>query len=112
MKIERQRYVRFNIFSEQSLIIDAKQLAQFIWRQYNSLFGEIKSGKAGFWITDYDENTQEGTIRCSHLVLDELVATLTLLTSINDASVAFDTIKTSGILDKLPKSEDNSELAS
>jgi RNase P/RNase MRP subunit POP5 len=102
MKIERQRYVRFKIFSEQPVIIDAKQLSQFIWRQYNSLFGEIKSGKAGFWITDYDEQTQEGTIRCAGIVLEELVVALTLLTSINDALVAFDTIKTSGIMDKLP----------
>lgn len=102
MKIERQRYVKFRVFSENPVIIDAKELSQYIWRQYNGLFGEIKSGKAGFWITDYDARTQEGTIRCSHVVLDELVAALTLLTSINDVEVAIDTIKTSGIIDKLP----------
>ncbi|HME54747.1 MAG TPA: Rpp14/Pop5 family protein [Candidatus Lokiarchaeia archaeon] len=105
MKIERQRYVRFKMFSERPVVIDAKQLSQFIWRQYNSLFGEIKSGKAGFWITDYDETTQAGTIRCAGIVLDELVAALTLLTSINDILVAFDTIKTSGVIDKLPETD-------
>jgi len=107
MKIERQRYVRFNVFSEHPLGIDAKQLSQFIWRQYNALFGEIKSGKAGFWIIDYDEKSQEGTIRCAHVVLDELVAALTLLTSIDDIAVAIDTIKTSGIIDKLPEPASN-----
>jgi len=105
MKIERQRYVRFKLFTERPMVIDAKQLSQFIWRQYNGLFGEIKSGKAGFWITDYDERTQEGTIRCAHVVLDELVAALTLLIAIDDVPVAIDTIKTSGIMDKLPKQD-------
>ena len=101
MKTERQRYVRFQIFSFRPVNIDVKDLAQIIWRQYNNLFGEVKSGKAGFWITDYDGKTLEGTIRCSNIVLDELVATLTLITSINDVDVAIDTVKTSGIHKKL-----------
>ncbi len=101
MKVERQRYIRFRIFSERPAPIDAKELATVIWRQYNGLFGEVKSGKAGFWIIDYDPKTQEGTIRCAHIVQDELVAALTLITSINDVAAAVDTIKTSGTLAKL-----------
>nr|MDO8110264.1 Rpp14/Pop5 family protein [Candidatus Sigynarchaeota archaeon] len=105
VKTERQRYVRFRLFSERPVNADVKELAQAIWRQYNSLFGEVKSGKAGFWITDYDVKSREGTIRCSNTVLDELVASLTLITTINDIEVAIDTIKTSGIHKKLPPVE-------
>ncbi len=101
MKEERQRYIRFRIFSERPVPADEKELATFIWRQYNGLFGEVKSGKAGFWIIDYDPITQEGTIRCAHVVQDELVAALTLVTSINDVAAAVDTLKTSGTLAKL-----------
>jgi RNase P/RNase MRP subunit POP5 len=101
MKVERQRYIRFRIFSERPVSIDSKELATLVWRQYNGLFGEIKSGKAGFWIIDYDVKLQEGTIRCAHVVQDELVAALTLLTSINDVDVAIDTVNTSGILAKV-----------
>jgi RNase P/RNase MRP subunit POP5 len=101
VKVERQRYIRFRIFSERPAPVDAKELATVIWRQYNGLFGEVKSGKAGFWIIDYDPKTQEGTIRCAHVVQDELVAALTLLTSINDVAVAVDTLRTSGTLAKL-----------
>ncbi len=101
MKVERQRYIRFRIFSERPVPVDEKELATVIWRQYNGLFGEVKSGKAGFWITDYDPKAQEGTIRCAHVVQDELVAALTLITSINDVTAAVDTVKTSGTLAKL-----------
>lgn len=101
MKVERQRYIKFRIFSERPVPVDAKDLATAVWRQYNGLFGEVKSGKAGFWIIDYDPKAQEGIIRCAHVVQDELVAALTLITSINDVPAAFDTIKTAGTLAKL-----------
>ncbi|MBN2151037.1 MAG: hypothetical protein JW839_06320 [Candidatus Lokiarchaeota archaeon] len=101
MKIERQRYIRFRIFSERPVVADAKELATFVWRQYNALFGEIKSGKAGFWIIDYDPKVQVGTIRCAHVVQDELVAALTLITSINEVPASVDTIRTAGTLAKL-----------
>ncbi|NMC05955.1 MAG: hypothetical protein GYA24_12130 [Candidatus Lokiarchaeota archaeon] len=107
MKIERQRYVKFRIFSERPIHVDAKDLATIIWRQYNGLFGEVKSGKAGFWIIEYDPNTQEGIIRCAHVVQDELVSALTLITSINDVPAAIDTIKTAGTLAKLGEKTDS-----
>ncbi len=100
-KEERQRYVKFRIFSTVPVSLDDKALAQCIWREYKALYGEIKSGKAGFWIIEYNDATQQGTIRCAHTALDELVTTLALTTSINDSPVSIDTVKTSGMLGKV-----------
>lgn len=80
-----------------------KELAQMIWRNYNYLFGEIQSGKAGFWIMEYNTDKQEGIIRCSHLVFEEMITTLTLINTIHETRVSIDTIKSSGIVKKLPK---------
>ncbi|MHA1679382.1 MAG: Rpp14/Pop5 family protein [Promethearchaeota archaeon] len=98
---ERQRYVKFSIFSNRNLEISAKPLANLVWRAYSRLYGEIKSGKAGFWIIEYDIEKQEGIIRCSHLVLDELITTLTLITRIDGEPVAIDTVKSSGTIKQL-----------
>jgi RNase P/RNase MRP subunit POP5 len=97
-QVERQRYVKFSIASEGPVQIDAKGISSLIWRQYNALFGEIKSGRAGFWITDYDEAAQSGIIRCSHSVLEELVTAVTLITQVGGIDAAFDTTATSGTL--------------
>lgn len=99
---ERQRYVKFHIFSRKKITTDRKELAHLLWRNFNYLFGEIKSGKAGFWIMDYDAEKQEGIIRCSHLVFEEMITTLTLINSINETRMSIDTIKSSGIMRKLP----------
>lgn len=99
--MERQRYVKFRIVAGRDASIDEKLLAQAIWRQFGALFGEIRSGKAGLWITAFDPASREGIIRCSNAVLDEVIATLALLTSIDGVPVSIDTSRTSGIAGKL-----------
>ncbi|MHA1370921.1 MAG: Rpp14/Pop5 family protein [Promethearchaeota archaeon] len=102
-KKERQRYIKFRIFSEKPLNIESKEIAKAIWRNFNFLFGEIKSGKAGFWIMEYDVHDQEGIIRCSNAVLYDLIATLTLITELNSIKVSIDTVKTSGLISRVKK---------
>jgi RNase P/RNase MRP subunit POP5 len=109
-QVERQRYVKFSIFSEEPVPIDAKGISTLIWRQYNALFGEIKSGRAGFWITDYDPEAQSGIIRCSHSVLEELVTAMTLLTQVGTIDAAFDTTATSGTLKGLGQVRPDSDV--
>ena len=101
VKTERQRYVSFKLISPTPFQLDVKLLADTIWRNYYRLFGEVKSGKAGFWIVEYDENTGDGIIRCSHEVLEELITTMTLITDIDGTPVSFDTVDTSGTIKSL-----------
>ncbi|MHA1793916.1 MAG: Rpp14/Pop5 family protein [Promethearchaeota archaeon] len=102
-KKERQRYVRFRVFSREYLQLNEKIIANVIWRQFNSLFGEVESGRAGFWIVDFSTEKNEGIIRCAHRAFEKLICTMTLITVINEIEVSIDTYKTSGIMNKVIK---------
>ncbi len=54
MKLERQRYVLFEILQLENKTIDLNNLIELIWKQFSRFYGEIGSSRFGFYMIKFD----------------------------------------------------------
>ncbi|MEA2070930.1 MAG: Rpp14/Pop5 family protein [Asgard group archaeon] len=100
-KLERQRYLSFEIISEQKLNITKKELQNIIWEQLQKLYGSIGCSQVGLYLLAYDTETSYGILRCSHHAVRALRISLATIASINQMRVIVHINKVSGTINKL-----------
>jgi ribonuclease P/MRP protein subunit POP5 len=100
---EKNRYLAFEIISDQKYARD--EIVKAIWNAALRYLGEKGASATSLWIMDWDDETQRGIIKVNHTSVDDIKASLTLLTEIkkgdNRYAAAYRTITVSGTLKKL-----------
>ncbi|HUU77865.1 MAG TPA: RNase P subunit p30 family protein [candidate division Zixibacteria bacterium] len=100
-KMERQRYLLFEILSEKPIEITQKQFEEYLWESFTNLFGSVGSSRAGLFIIKFNPEKNYGILRCSHLALNALRASLATINQINDIKVIIHIMKVSGTIKSL-----------
>ncbi|HUT82031.1 MAG TPA: Rpp14/Pop5 family protein [Candidatus Bathyarchaeia archaeon] len=100
-KLERQRYLLFEIMILKDEKISDKALLETFWSAYTSLFGAVGSSRAGVYLSYYNNEENYGILRCSNYSINSVRATLTLISKINDLPVLIHVLKTSGTIKNL-----------
>lgn len=98
MKKIRQRYIVFEIFTQNNQNFSEKSILKAIWKKLSQIFGEIISFKSGLWMVMWDENHLKGILRTDHFVDTEIIATLAMIKNINQCPVIFHSRKTTGTI--------------
>jgi len=98
MKYIRQRYILFEILTQNDAPLEKEQVLRPIWKNLIKLFGEFTTYKVGLWMIRWDPHAKIGIIRCDNITRTELIASLALIRSIDSHSVIFHTRKTSGTI--------------
>jgi ribonuclease P/MRP protein subunit POP5 len=100
---EKNRYLAFEIASEQKYSRD--EIVKAVWNAALRYLGEKGASAASLWIMDWDEGAQRGIIKVNHMSVDDIKASLTLLSEIkkgeNRYGAAYRTLTVSGTLKKL-----------
>jgi ribonuclease P/MRP protein subunit POP5 len=100
---EKNRYIAFEITSEQKYSRD--EVVKAVWNAALRFLGEKGAGTASLWIMDWDAEAQKGIIKVNHKSVDDIKASLTLLSEIKKGddryAAAYRTITVSGTLKKL-----------
>ncbi len=103
MKLNRKRYVSFQLHQD-GQAVTLRQLNNAIWKSMLSLFGEVAVAEARFYLNEYDEAESVGYFQCNSSQLDNVIAAVVLLESIEHTKVCFRPIKTSGTIKALHRS--------
>ena len=94
----RRRYVVFTAICEER--IKFSELQEAVSNRFCELFSESTYYKASPQLVLFDENTQRGVYRVTHLYLDYLIATLGLVKSVKGKKCILVPLRTTGTLKK------------
>lgn len=94
----RTRYIAYQVISEEKILL--QDLINSFWHSVLNFLGEQGTAKADIWIAKdiYDEKRQMGLIRCSHLTVEHLRASLALMERIGDTRVVVKVLGVSGTI--------------
>ena len=100
MKVKRRyRYVGFKVLSPTPP--GEEEIREGVWRSITDLFGAYGLSKIGPKMIEYDQAQSIGIIRCSHLHLPMLRASLASITSLRGNPTALFILRVSGTLKAL-----------
>lgn len=102
MKANRKRYISFRLHQD-GPPISPRQLSNAIWKSMLSLFGEVTTAEARFFLNEFDEENGLGYLQCNADLLHQVVSSAVLLESIEKTKVSFEPRKTSGTIKALLK---------
>jgi len=95
---EKERYVAFQIISEESVTYADVEAA--VWNVMLDFFGEYGTSKTSMWLIKnlYDEQKQFGVIRCNNESVATVLAALGLISRLGDIRVIVKVLKVSGTI--------------
>lgn len=98
---EKKRYIRFEMLSSEP--IEQDDAFRAIWDSALALHGEAGLAKAGLWILPdkYDLKNQRGILRVAHHSVDDIKASLAMMTKIKKTPVIVQATKVSGMINKV-----------
>lgn len=97
-RTERQRYILFEIITEDDSPIEKKEVISKIWNSFVAFFGTYNSFQMGLWLIRYEPTNRIGILRCDNMTKNMLITTLTLIKTMGDKNVIIHTRKTSGTI--------------
>ncbi len=103
MKFIRQRYILFEIISQNNSVFDKGTIIKSIWKQLIQVFGEHTTFQVGLWMIRWDQSNNCGLIRCDNITKEEVTTAMALIKKISNIPVIFHTRKTSGTIKKTLK---------
>ena len=94
----RKRYIAFQVISEEK--IPTNDVINSIWHSLLNFLGEYGVAKAAVWISkaNYDENKNIGIIRCSHVSVEHVRASLSMIQRIGDTRAIIKVLGVSGTI--------------
>ncbi len=100
---ERKRYILFEV--NPKIEIEKEEVKKQVTKACLQFLGELGMAKTGvqFLPETYKKNKRRGIIRVGHKHVDEVKAALALITQIGGRKATFNTLKVSGVLNKLKK---------
>ncbi|MFQ6050588.1 MAG: Rpp14/Pop5 family protein [Candidatus Hydrothermarchaeota archaeon] len=93
----KKRYICFRIDYENHPI-KRKDLISLIWNSVLQTIGELGMGESELKLISFDEEKQEGILRCNHYMVDHVRFSLSLISKINDGRVAINVLGISGTI--------------
>lgn len=95
---EKDRYVAFQIISEEAVVYSDFEAA--IWNTAMDFFGELGTSQISLWLIKnlYDDEKQIGVIRCNHVSVPIVLTTLGLIERLGDSRVIVKILKVSGTI--------------
>ncbi len=102
-RLDRQRYVLFEILSQKNTKYEKKQIEDLVWKEIGYHFGSVGSSRVGLYFSHYDLESQIGIIRCTNHSLQSIRAVFSFITEIENERVLFHIMKVSGTIRSLVK---------
>ena len=101
MKMERQRYVLFEILQFDKKKMEEKIIIDTLWKQFSKFYGEVGSSRIGLYMIKFDSEKNIGIIRCNQTTLTAVRAMFTTISQVEETAVLFHILKVSGTLKNL-----------
>ena len=94
----KKRYIAFHVISERKILLN--DLINAIWQNTLNFLGELGTSQSQLNVVKnlYNENNQTGLIKCSHLHVEQIRASLALIQRIGDSRVLIKTLGVSGTI--------------
>jgi len=94
----RKRYIAFQVLAEDK--INSNDVFGAIWHSLLNFLGEYGVANAGVWISkaNYNEAKQLGIIRCNHVSVEHVRASLALVNRIGDSRAIVKALGVSGTI--------------
>lgn len=102
-RLDRQRYILFEILSEKKTKYEKKQIEDLVWKEIGNHFGSVGSSRIGMFFSYFSLEEQFGIIRCTNHSLQSIRAVFSFITDIEDEKVLFHIMKVSGTIRSLVK---------
>jgi len=95
---EKERYIAFKVISEGP--ITYSDLESAIWNVALDYLGEYGVSKTSLWIIKnlYDEYNQTSVVKCNNKSVQDVVATLGMISRLGDTRVILKILKISGTI--------------
>ena|SRR3989338_6694241 len=99
---EKKRYLAIEILSEESVKYSSKLVSKAVWTACQKFMGAINTAKAGIWVIEekWKFNIQRGLIKVNNRFVEQLMASLALISKINKDNIIIRSIGVSGIIKK------------
>lgn len=101
VKEEKSRYIAFETIIEDESPLEVSFVFNSISRSILSLFGEVEASQSGIWLIEYDPETHQGILRCTHKSLEKIQTAMAAVSSIDNRPVIIHLLKTSGTIRSL-----------
>ena len=98
---EKRRYLALKILGDASL--DERDVISSVWGSILQLFGEYGASQTQLSLIEYDQETRQAILRCSHEALDLVKASIVAVTEIDNGKAAAHTVLVSGTLKSLKR---------
>ena len=95
----RRRYIAVRIDSERTF--DERDFYDAVWTSILRLFGEYGASQTELTLIEYDQETKQAILRCSHKALDLVKASIVAVTEIENESATLHIVLVSGTLKSL-----------
>ncbi len=102
---EKDRYISFKVISEKGEEFAYSDLESAIWNVTLDFLGEYGISKTSVWLLKdcWNQNKQQGILRCNHKSVQAVTATLGLIDRLGDNRVTFKILKISGSIKSIRK---------
>jgi len=106
----KRRYIAFQLLCEAR--VSMKEVVEAISSEALSFFGESKVAELGIWLLDFSEETGKGYLVCNHRYKGEVIACLSLISSISGREASFIVLGVSGTIRSLKRKflKDDTEM--
>jgi ribonuclease P/MRP protein subunit POP5 len=97
---EKERYVAFQVISEEGEEFNYSDLEAAIWNTMLDFLGEEGVSKTSVWLMKdcWDPKTQKGILRCNNKSVQEVIASLGLIDRLGDNRITFKILRVSGTI--------------
>lgn len=95
---ERDRYVHFQIISEET--IGYSDLEAAIWNTLLDFYGEMGVSQTSMWLVRnlWDPQKQSGVIKCNNLSVPQVIAGLGFISRLGESRILVKILKVSGTI--------------
>lgn len=95
---EKHRYIKFQVISQEPIAYSDLEAA--IWNVALDFLGEHGIAQTGLWVIKnlYDETEQMGVIRCNNKSVQQVIASLALISRLGDTRIVIKILKVSGTI--------------
>jgi len=101
VKEEKSRYIAFETIIEDKSQLEVSFVFNSISRSILSLFGEVEASQSGIWLIEFDPETHQGILRCTHKSLEKVQTAMAAVSRIDNRPVIIHLLKTSGTIRSL-----------
>jgi len=100
-KLERQRYILFEVLQFENKKFEEKLVIDNLWKQLTKFFGEVGSSRIGLYMIEFNPEKNLGIIRCNQFSLLAVRAVMATIFELEKIKTLFHILKVSGTLKNL-----------